>query len=162
MKTLENTSCSTSLTRSCTDRPLRRKEGHEGRTPFPGCTHGNHSSSFMMGSTILRAECEASQVIQQLLYFPPTLVNYKLSGQQGFALPDINLLCRWSAEGRNQPLSCLWDKTQLRAAVHRENPISGLQTETALPLCATAVSASSALSDSRARIKKSSACPCCF
>lgn len=163
MKALENASSRTSLTRSCIDRSLRRKEGCEGRIPFPDCTCGKHSSSFMMGSTILRAECETSQVIQQVLYLPLTLINYKLPGQQSLSVPGINLLCRWSGEGRDQPLSCVsGTKPTQKLLFHRENPISGLQTEIALLLRTTAVSAPSALSDSRARIRKPSTCPCCF
>lgn len=157
MKALENASSSTSLTRSCMDRSLRRKEG------LWGDTCGKDSSSFMVGSTILRAECETSQVIQQVLYFPSTWINYKLPAQQSFSISDINLLCRWSAEGRDQPLSCVSGaKHTWKLLFHRENPISGLQTEIALLFCARAVSVSSALSDSRARIRKPSTCPCCF
>lgn len=69
MKALENASSSTGLTRSCMDRSLRRK--NQG-IPFPGHSYGKHSSSFMISTTILRAECETRQVIQQVLYFPPT------------------------------------------------------------------------------------------
>lgn len=118
---------------------LRRKGGHEG-IPFPGHTCGKDSSSFMMGSTILRAECETSQVIQQVLYFPPTLINYKLPAQQSFSIPDINLLCRSSAEGRDQPLSCVSGaKHTWKLLFHRKNPISGLQTDWSSILCQSSV-----------------------
>lgn len=71
MKALENASFSTSHINSCMDRSLKSTKGYQG-IHIPGHSCGTHSSSFMISNTIFRPKYETSQVIQQVLYFPPT------------------------------------------------------------------------------------------
>lgn len=86
MKALQNASPSSSLIRSCMDRSQRRKYQV---IPFPGHSCKKHSSSFMIHSTILRAECETSQVIQQVLYIPPTWINDKRNFLGSSLVPSL-------------------------------------------------------------------------
>lgn len=134
MKVLENASSSTSLIRSCMDKSLKRKKGYQ-KIPFPGHRCGKHRSSFMISTTILRAACETSHMIQQGLYFPLTWINDKRNFLgNSLVLSLIHLYaddqsCK-HREGRDQPLPSISgakNTWKLLFCFHGENPISGVQ-----------------------------------
>lgn len=170
MKVLENASSSTSLIRSCMDKSLKRKKGYQ-KIPFPGHRCGKHRSSFMISTTILRAACETSHMIQQGLYFPLTWINDKRNFLgNSLVLSLIHLYaddqsCK-HREGRDQPLPSIsgakntWkllfcfhgEKSHLWCPGRRVLFLS--MPEQCLPHQHS--------SDSRARIRKPSSYSCCF
>lgn len=110
-------SSSTSLTRGCTGRSLRGKEGHEGGHLFQAVLVGNTALPSWWAAPSSDLSEEPARGSRSSV-FSSYINKLETPEQQSFPVPD-SFIMQMIRQGP-APLMCLWGKTHLKAAASQE------------------------------------------